>query len=76
MCSIEIGIRLTLWMQQRCRPATAADIQEKFGVSRATSYRWLAMYLDTSATTPTTATSPLTGFEVIAAPVCHLRAVA
>jgi hypothetical protein len=40
------GLQFLVWMESRRRPVTPKDIVDRFGVSRATSYRWLRTYAD------------------------------
>lgn len=47
------GMRFTLWALQRSKPFTARDICRAFGVSRATGYRWLNLWIDVLGTQPT-----------------------
>jgi len=47
------------WMASRRTPATPQTIQDHFGVSRATSYRWLRTYADARGLVWPTKTEPV-----------------
>jgi hypothetical protein len=39
-------LEFLIWMESRRRPIGPKDVVDRFGVSRATSYRWLRTYAD------------------------------
>ncbi|WP_372353483.1 hypothetical protein ACDH63_12740 [Xanthomonas axonopodis pv. maculifoliigardeniae] len=41
---VEFALRFTQWMQSRRRQATVSDMMERWGMSRATAYRYKAVY--------------------------------
>lgn len=53
-------LRFVLWCQSQKGPPLPADVQANFRVSRATAYRWVALYHDsvTSMQSQPTSTQP------------------
>ncbi|MBG3850076.1 hypothetical protein ABQZ69_03700 [Xanthomonas sp. WHRI 8391] len=41
---IEFALRFTQWMQARRQKATASEMMDRWGMSRATAYRYKAAY--------------------------------
>ncbi|WP_338339120.1 hypothetical protein [Xanthomonas euvesicatoria] len=41
---IEFALRFTRWMQERRKKPTAEEMMERWGMSRATAYRYKAAY--------------------------------
>lgn len=44
--NIEFAFAFVSWMQSRRTPATPSDLLDRFGMGRATAYRYLRRYRD------------------------------
>jgi hypothetical protein len=44
--SMIAGLEFLAWMESRRRPVTPKDVMDRFGCSKATSYRWFRTYAD------------------------------